>query len=133
MKIKILCLLSVLFLILTFVQAKEAQTNDDKSRSKDKTERITDEKIKNRPFKIVKNSFPRDISGRCSPDIIVRLRVTFHSSSKVSDVEIVSPSGCEQFDRAAVTAATKIKFQPQVKDGEPVTNVKVIEYTYRKV
>jgi TonB family protein len=59
--------------------------------------------------------------------------VTFHSSAKVTGVEVVSTSGCEYFDRASVEAAMKIKFQPAIKNGEAQTTVKAVQYTFRRV
>ncbi len=133
MKFKVLWLFSVLFLTVSLAQSAAAQTNDSKAQSTDKTERKAEEKVKDRPFKIIKNSFPRNIGGNCEEGILVRLRVTFHSLAKVTDVEVVSTSGCEYFDRASAKAAMKIKFQPAIKEGEAQTTVKVIEYTFRRI
>lgn len=133
MKTKTLTVAFLLFLSLTLSVSAKAQSNEKANKSGEQTEKKSDEKVaQDRPFKIIKNSYPRNIYGRCEDDILVRLRVTFHSSAKVTDVEIVSPSGCDYFDREAVEAAQKIKFQPAIKDGEAQTAVKVIEYTFRR-
>jgi TonB family protein len=48
----------------------------------------------------------------------------------VTNVELVSFSGCETFDKSAMEAVKDIKFQPAIKDGEPVTVFKKIKYSF---
>jgi TonB family protein len=59
----------------------------------------------------------------------VRLRVTFHQSGKVTDV--VSISGLSYgLTASAIAAAKRIRFEPEKKNGVPVTIVKLVEYKF---
>ncbi len=84
------------------------------------------------PVKILKK--PRietkDVCGEST--LFVRLRVTFHESGKVTESKITVPSGCDEFDRQAVKAATGIKLRPARKDGTNITVVKQVEYRFDK-
>lgn len=62
---------------------------------------------------------------------VVRFRVTFHETGKVTDVETVKPSSCSHFDKAAAKAASKIQFEPAMKDGRPFTLKRLVEYNFR--
>ena len=57
--------------------------------------------------------------------------VTFDKSGVVSGTELLASSGCTSFDKSALNAATKIKFDPALANGEPKTVKKRVEYTYR--
>ncbi len=61
---------------------------------------------------------------------VVQLSVVFHKSGKVTEVEIVTSSGCEFFDRAALKAAKAIKFKPARQDGNNITVTKRVEYRF---
>jgi TonB family protein len=63
-------------------------------------------------------------SGRTS------IKVTFDRSGKVTEANTVSASGCGPFDNTAIRAAHGIKFEPARKNGQPVTTIKLVEYTY---
>lgn len=60
---------------------------------------------------------------------ILRLRVTFSESGRVSKLGIVSflPEG---LTRQAVFAALRIKFLPAEKNGKPISVTKVVEYRF---
>ncbi len=60
----------------------------------------------------------------------VQINVTFDSSGKVTKTEIYRGSGCSAFDKEAMRTGKRIKFDPEIKDGQPVTVIKVIEYGY---
>lgn len=62
---------------------------------------------------------------------VVKLSVTFHSSGKVTEVAVSESSTCAAFDKKAVKAAKKIQFEPEIKDGSPVTVVKFVQYSFR--
>jgi len=89
-----------------------------------------------RPMKIISKSPPDPRSAQgCtenerSAGLAARLRVTFHSSGKVTDAEVAVSSGCVAFDDETLRVARKIKFRPAVKDGVAVTVVKQVEYSY---
>ncbi|HEY0047853.1 MAG TPA: energy transducer TonB [Pyrinomonadaceae bacterium] len=64
----------------------------------------------------------------------VRVKVTFMANGKIGKVsdepqnhEDVKKSGLV---KAAIEAAKKIRFEPAIKNGKPVTAVKIIEYTF---
>lgn len=81
-------------------------------------------------LKIIKKPSPK--ARKCSPAAGTALvRVTFHSSGTVSDVELRQSSGCNTFDQNALDAARRIEFEPEMKDGKAVTVFKMIEYSYR--
>ena len=67
--------------------------------------------------------------GDCPAKSVARVRVTFHKSGKVTDVELVLSAGCNRFDEQALKAARRIKFEPAKKNGKKVTTTKVVEYT----
>ena len=125
MKKNLLAILSVLFVSVLFVGAANAQTDSNSNKDDKKIE--TQEKDK--PLKIKRKPSPAvgdcgQFSGRTT------LRVTFDKSAKVTDVEIVALSGCDDFDKNSVKAAKGIQFEPQIKDGEPITVTKRVEYAF---
>lgn len=61
----------------------------------------------------------------------VTLRVTFDVSKKVMDVSIIRKSSCSYFDQDAIKAAKRIKFEPALKNGQPMTTTKMLEYSFR--
>lgn len=84
-----------------------------------------------RPLKILKK--PHAAPGYCSQSEAVALvRATFDKTAKVTGAAIVKPSGCNEFDERAIAAALKIKFEPAIRNGEPVTVAKAIQYAYRR-
>jgi TonB family protein len=84
-------------------------------------------KILSKPNAKTDGDCGRSGSGRA------RLRVTFDKTAVVTMVENVELSGCQTFDRNAVKAAKKIKFQTAVKNGEAITVTRLIEYKYEIV
>ena len=122
---KPLAILSVLYIILFFVFAANAQTDNNSNKDEQKIEKQENDrplKIKRKPYPAVGNC--GQFSGRTT------LRVTFDKSAKVTDVEIVASSGCDGFDKNSVKAAKGIQFEPQIKDGEPITVTKRVEYAF---
>jgi TonB family protein len=63
----------------------------------------------------------------------VKIKVTFHSSGKVTMAEIAESSGCKFFDKETLRVARKIKFNPEIKNGEAATVIKTIEYNYFEI
>ena len=59
----------------------------------------------------------------------VRLRVTFHKSGKVTDVFAISGLAYG-LTESAIAAAKRIRFEPEKKNGVPVTIVKPVEYKF---
>lgn len=60
---------------------------------------------------------------------IIRLLVGFAADGKVKHIIAIKPLGYG-LDEQAVRAARAIKFEPPVKDGKPISTVKVIEYSF---
>lgn len=118
------------FLIFAFAfagsaaaQNKPSDSGNEQKNGKMQTDRPL--KIKHKPFANI---------GECSGKSqgVTRVKVTFHKSGKVTEAETAVPSGCANFDREAIKAASRIKFEPAIKNGEPVTVVKLIQYKFRK-
>jgi TonB family protein len=118
-----IALLTFLLVALLGAVAIRAQSN---SNDKSNNARESDQ-----PLKIKRK--PQPGIGNCGQSAgLTRLRVTFDKSGKVGGAEIIVSSGCDGFDRQAVKAANKIKFTPQIKNGEPVTVTKLVEYIFRR-
>ena len=113
-------LLSLLF--LSFICVVNAQANS-KSSTNAKANKS------DRPLQV--KSKPKPDSQGCLQDAAtMRVSVTFDKSAKVTEVKVILPSGCQIFDDNSVKAAMRIKFKPQIKDGEPITVIKQVEYSY---
>lgn len=130
MKTKSFKIISLLFFIFLFAFVANAQNGDDSN----KTGTTAENQEKDRPLKIIKKAQPSiDNFRECFISLRVthlsgRVKVTFHSSGKITGVEIVAPSGCEEFDKESLRVARKIKFEPAIKNGEAVTETKSVEY-----
>jgi TonB family protein len=131
MKTSFIKIAFALILVLLIVVTAKAQNNNVSDNSSDKNEKKNSEQIKDKPLKISKKPSP-STDGNCPQNTgVVRVRATFHSSGKVTDAEMVAPSKCEYFNDQALKAARKIKFEPQIKNGEVVTVTKIVEYKFR--
>lgn len=115
---KHLMLFVALFLTMFLFETANAQDSNQK------------EKPKDRPLEI-KSKIPTQIPDCQQSSGLVQLKVTFDKSKKVTNVEIATSSGCDNFDKEAIRVAKKIKFNPAIKDGELVTVTKIIEYSFR--
>lgn len=120
MKSNITNTLSVIFLTLFFIFTVNAQDNSGKNQDKPV-------EIKSKP-RISKSVIGKCLSDQRNATVKVRLRVTFHSSGEITELQIVEPSGCEFLDKEALRVAKKIKFNPEIKNGEAVTVSKNLEY-----
>ncbi len=66
---------------------------------------------------------------------IVRLRVAFLASGKIGDIVLVEGKDNKKLIRAglvdkAIEAAKLIRFEPAKKNGQPITTVRTVEYTF---
>jgi TonB family protein len=126
MKKLIITLFTFFLFALVFSGAANAQSGG----STDSTKK----QEKDRPLKITGKSSPsRDTFSKCFKkrqyaSLFIRLRVVFHSSGKITGMEIVTPSGCEYFDKESLEVTQKIKFEPAIKNGEAVTVTRTVEY-----
>ena len=119
---KVFILISAILLFaFVFATDSSAQTNE--------TPDSPSKQEKDRPVRIKKK--PRASAANCSSSQgLTRLKVTFDKSAKITDVLVVISSGCSGFDKNAIRAARRIKFEPAIKDGEAITQVMTFEYTY---
>lgn len=84
-----------------------------------------------RPAKILKK--PHASPGNCrQSEAVTRVRAVFDASGKVTEVTILIPSGCPDWDERAVNAAKRISFAPAIANGRAVTVSKTMEYAYRR-
>ena len=82
--------------------------------------------------KIIKKTIPSTDRMCGDGSGLVRVMVVLHKSGKVSDVKFLKASECRRFNENSVDSAKKIKFNPAVKDGQPVSVSAMVEYTYRR-
>jgi TonB family protein len=62
-------------------------------------------------------------------DGVVRLRAVLNKSGEVTDISVIKPMP-GGFTEKAVAAARQIKFRPAEKDGRPVSQYVVLEYSF---
>lgn len=67
--------------------------------------------------------------GDCPSSVRVALKIVLRKSGKVTDVTILMSSGCS-YDQEAIKAVSKLKFEPALKDGQPVSQYSQLEYAY---
>lgn len=60
---------------------------------------------------------------------VVRCAVGFSADGQVKHVLIIKPLGYG-LDEESVKAARAIKFEPELRDGKPISVVRIIEYTF---
>ena len=66
----------------------------------------------------------------CPESVQVILNLVLRKTGKVTDITVLQSSGCS-YDREAIKAASKLKFDPAVKDGQPVSQYSEIIYKTR--
>ena len=108
----ITAILAIFILCVGFSVNLDAQTN-----TQDKSLEIT--------------SKPHPSARGCQGSGVARVRATFDKSGKITQAELVLASSCAIFNQNSIEAARKIKFKPAMKDGEPITVTKLIEYAYQ--
>lgn len=114
---------------LMFIINTNAQTQNSSDSNGTQTNKQTNDK----PLKIIKKMFSGLRATDCTESSgVVSVRTTFDKSAKVTDAVIFKSSGCDSFDRNAVNMAKRIKFEPAIKDGEPTTITKVIQYSFTR-
>ncbi len=130
MKLNFVKINTALFLCLLFICAASAQKQTMASNS-NKNENKVERQDADQPLKI-KNKPTAGIGNCKQSEGAVTLKVNFDKSAKVTKAEIISPSGCDSFDKEAVSAAKKITFKPQIKNGEAVSVVKPVQYKFTR-
>lgn len=91
-----------------------------------------------RPVRVTNN--PRaEYTGEARARMLggwIKLRVTFLESGKIGDIFYVDESDAERnlskygLLKNSYEAAKRIKFEPAIKDGKPVTVTKVVMYSF---
>jgi len=123
---KFLIIFVVLFFTVMFSGSAKAQDTENPIKTETETQKSSYDQnivIKKKPHPRVSSDCEQS-SGR------TRVLVTFDKSEKITDVKIIISSGCFGFDQNAMRAAKEIKFKAAMKDGEPVTVKKQVEYAY---
>lgn len=126
MKQNYLRFILIMISLSVFTFAASAQTGKNSGKGK--------KPLKDKPLKIKSRIQPNEnilvecMTIRIPSQIYVGVLVKFDSSGKVTDAEIVGSSGCPEFDEECLRVAKKIKFNPEIKSGVPVTVVKPITY-----
>ena len=118
----LLLLAIIVFSVVASASSTYAQSPDNSNQARQNSQ--------DKPLKIKKkpHASPRGCDDIGSGRVI--LKITFDKSAKVTKVVPVRRSGCQRFDESAVDAAKKIRFEPAIKNGEPVTVVKTVEYSF---
>lgn len=63
----------------------------------------------------------------CPETVQVSLKLVLRKTGKVTDITVAQSSGCS-YDHEAIKAASKLKFDPALKDGQPVSQYSEIQY-----
>lgn len=120
MKKTIIFFVPVAILLLIFSVSVSAQNNNSSNSAQKKSKKL---KIR---FK------PQPSSGECGaqPSGRTIINVTFDRAGIVTDIKLRASSGCDSFDQSALRMARMIEFEPEIKDGEPVTVIKKVMYDF---
>ena len=63
----------------------------------------------------------------CPDPVQVTLNMVLRKTGKVTDITVSQSSGCS-YDKEAIKAVSKLKFDPALKDGQPVSQYSEIQY-----
>ena len=120
-----------LFMLLLLFGNSFAQDNSSvTSIQKSDDEKIYKQSEVDQRAKIIKKPIP-STERMCGNDSgFVRVSVILHKSGKVSDVKSLKSSECQRFNENSFDSAKKIKFNPAVKDGQPVSVSMMVEYKH---
>lgn len=85
------------------------------------------------PLKILykpRAAYPQPENGTVCFQGTVALRVQFLATGEIGEIKIVNglPFGANE---NAIDAAKRIKFEPAIKDGKPVTVFRVVQFSYK--
>ncbi len=121
-----------IFIVLLLFGSVSAQSiNSPTASPKSDDEKIYKQSEVDQKAKVTKRHFPKtDQMCRQSEGRAVVL-VTLHKSGKVSDAKLMTSSDCERFDKNSIDSSLKMKFNPAIKDGQPVTVAVLVLYDFR--
>jgi TonB family protein len=121
-----------LFMLLPLFGNSFAQDNNPTNSTQQSDETVYKQSEVDQKAKIIKKPIP-STDRMCGNDNgFVRVRVVLLKSGKVGDIESLKSSECERFNENSLNSAKKIKFNPALKDGQPVSVSAMVEYTYRR-
>ena len=114
---------------------KSVQPNEPQTQTEEKQADKKDEKRGEiQPVKIFRRPAPdASVAAYCFRKegfdfVKTVLRVTFDATAKITEVEVKTASGCNAFDAESVDAARRIKFEPAVQNGKPISVTKTVAY-----
>jgi TonB family protein len=64
--------------------------------------------------------------------LAVTVTAVLRKSGKVTETELVKESGCRSYDQDAIRAVSKLRFNPALKDNQPVSQYQVFEFRYSR-
>ena len=135
-------LIGLSLIILSFSGAANAQSGRKSTQpdappvqiEEKKNEKKDEPNGENRPVNIFRRPAPdASVAAYCFRKegfdyVKTVLRVTFDATAKITAVEVKSASGCNAFDEESVDAARRIKFEPAIQNGKPITVAKTVVY-----
>ena len=71
-----------------------------------------------------------DCPGRMR--LLVGVSAVLRKSGKVTEAEVVRESGCTSYDNDAIRVVSKLKFNPALKDNQPVSQYQRFEFLYTR-
>ena len=132
MSVKSYCtIVSILIAIcaLGFVVSVEGRGQDQSKETGD-TDRIYKDPDKKAVIdKRSRESNSPSPSG-CKGRGTVIIRAVLRKSGKVTDVKVVEPGGCAEFERRAIKSVANTKFKPAMKNAVPVSTYTTFEYHF---
>jgi len=72
-----------------------------------------------------------DCPGRIR--LLVGVSAVLRKSGKVTEAEVVRESGCASYDNDAIRVVRKLKFNPALKDNQPVSQYQRFEFLYTRM
>ena len=114
---------------------KSVQPNEPQTQTEEKqTDKKDEKRGEIQPVKIFRRPAPdASVAAYCFRKegfdfVKTVLRLTFDATAKITEVEVKTASGCNAFDAESVDAARRIKFEPAVQNGKPITVTKTVVY-----
>ncbi len=124
---KVRIIFAAITICFAFSLIANAQPNSNSNSNQDLKKEA--KPLNDRPLKI-KSVLRPDVVGYCSGKGTVLVRITFHSSGKVTAVDRTKSSQCKYFNEEVEKISRKIKFEPAIKDGVAVTISKTLQFNY---
>lgn len=121
-----------IFIVLLLSGSALAQSNSsENAAAKSEDEKVYKQSEVDRKAEVTKRYFPKTDRMCNQLEGTAKVLVTLHKSGKVSDVKLTASSDCQRFDENSLESSRKIKFNPAIKDGQPVSVTVVVLYEFR--